>query len=182
MKLKESTSNREQPAEDTYMARVVALTNLGTQPPFEYQGQMTDPQDKMEVTYELVTTSMKDGRPFWVSEELPISKRSKKLAQRYSAYKVDMDADVEEILNRPVMLTIKHSEKGYANVQNVAGVPSGLPVDELRNPTSFFDPWDSKVDVAVFDSFPEFKRNKILAAMNYKESELFKKISMGEEY
>lgn len=181
MKLKDQKSTREQPAEDNYLARIVAITNLGTQPGFEYQGQLTKPAAKMEVTYELVSSNMSDGRPFWVSEELPVSKGSKKLQQRYLAYGVSMDSDVDALINKPVMVTVRHSEKGYANVGNVAGVPGGIPVPELRNPSYLFDPWDESCDVNKFESFPEFKQSNIKRAIDYKDSELFKKLAMESD-
>lgn len=182
MKLREAKSNREQPVEDTYFARIVAITNLGIQPAFEYQGQMTKPTAKMEVTYELVTSSMADGRPFWVSEELPMSKASKNLAQRYAAYGVSMDSDVDALINRPVMVSVKHNKNGYAKIANVAGAPGGVPVAELRNPTYIFDPWDENCDVDKFESFPEFKQNNIKRALDYKDSALFKKLAMDDDY
>lgn len=182
MKLSKSkSSTREQPAEDNYFARIVSVTNLGVQPGFLYMGEMTRPSHKMEVTYELVTTQMSDGRPFWVSEELPASASSKKAAQRFQAYGIPIDSDLHDLLGKPVMVTVVHSEKGYANVRNVAGVPGGISVPDLRNPSFLFDPWGNDLDVDKFNAFPEFKRERIQSATNFEESKLFKTLVLEEE-
>lgn len=177
MKPRSSLKQKEQPSAGTHLARIVAIARLGLQPGFVWQGEMTEDAYKIEITYELVNENMKDGRPFWVSEEVTDTDNEKgKLYQRCMAAGVGID-NLDVLIGRPCMVSVKHNDKGYAKVQNVAGVPNGIPVPELRNPTSLFDIYSSTPDVDMFNSFPEFKRNKITSALDFKETTLFKCIA-----
>jgi len=174
MKPRSSLKQKEQPNAGTHLARVVNITRLGLQPGFQWQGEMTEDSYKIEITYELVSENMKDGRPFWVSEEVTDTDNEKgKLYSRAMAFGVPIN-DVSAFINRPCMVSVKHNEKGYAKVQNVAGVPNGIPVAELRNPSSVFDIYSETTDVDLFHSFPEFKRNKITSALDFKETALYR--------
>jgi len=177
MKPIESKNTREQPNDDNYLSRIVAISNIGTQPAFMYQGEMTKPDPRWEITYELVTTNMNDGRPFWVSEEVPSKIGSKKLASRYMAANVAEGSDAKDLLNKPVMVATKKDAKGYAKVTSVAGVPSGLPVPELRNPTHLFDMFDENLDLDLYNSFSDFKKSKFTRADDFEKSSLYKALS-----
>lgn len=177
MKARSSNKSKEQPSDDNYLGRIVQVTRLGYQPGFLWQGEMTEDKYTVELTYELVTTNMADGRPFWISEEVTDTDNEKgKLYQRCMAAGVSVES-LDQLINRPVMLSTKQNEKGYAKVKNVAGVPNGIPVPELRNPSSIFDIYADQPDVEMFHSFPEFKRNKITSALDFKDTALFKALS-----
>lgn len=177
MKPRSSLKQKEQPSAGTHLARIVSISRLGLQPGFVWQGEQTEDSYKIELTYELVNENMKDGRPFWVSEEVTDTDNEKgKLYQRCMAAGVGID-NLDSLINRPCMVSVKHNEKGYAKVQNVAGVPNGIPVPELRNPTSLFDIYSEVPDVDMFNSFSEFKRNKITAALDFKDTALFKALA-----
>ncbi len=177
MKPIESKATREQPNDDNYLARIVAISNIGTQPPFLYQGQMTKPDPRWEFTYELVTTSMSDSRPFWVSEEVSCKSGSKKLTARYLAAGVPEGSDANDLINKPVMIATKKDEKGYAKVASVAGVPGGIPVPELRNPSHVFDMFDENLDMDLYSSFSDFKKSKFQKAVNFEGSSLHKALA-----
>jgi hypothetical protein len=177
MKARTSNKSKEQPHDDNYLARIVQVTRLGLQPGFLWQNELTDDTYKVELTYELVTTNMADGRPFWVSEEVTDTDNEKgKLYQRCLAAGVATDA-IDQLINKPVMISTKQNEKGYAKIKNVAGVPGGIPVPDLRNPTSVFDIYSTTPMVDDFNSFPEFKRNKITSALDFKETALYKALA-----
>lgn len=177
MKPIESKSQREQPNDDNYFSRIVAVDNIGTQPPFLYQGEMTRPDPRWEITYELVTSDMSDGRPFWLSEEVSSKNGSKKLASRYMAAGVKEGADASELINKPVMLASKKDLKGYARVASIAGVPSGIKVPELRNPTHIFDMFDDNLDMDVYNAFSDFKKSKFAKAIDFNGSALARAIA-----
>ncbi len=173
MKVRSSNTVKEQPGQGNYIARVVALSNLGLQPGFQWQGEEVEPAYKIEITYELVTENMSDGRPFWVSEEVTNTDNEKgKLYQRCMAAGVNV-SDVEALINKPVLVNVKVNEKGYAKVGNVAGVPTGMPAPELRNNTQVFDIYDENPDLDKFNAFPEFKRSKFTKALDFKTTKLY---------
>lgn len=181
MKPRSSSKNKEQPADDNYFARVVQITRLGLQPGFVWEGEDVEPEYKIELTYELVTTDMADGRPFWVSEEVTDKDSPKSnLYQRVVAANGNIE-DITSIINKPVMITTKQNAKGYAKVKNVAGVPSGIPIPELRNPTSIFDIYSENPDVDAFNLFPEFKRNKITQALDFKTTALCRALAASDD-
>ena len=181
MKVRSQQSMREQPVKDNYLARVVALYNLGYQPGFQWQGEEVEPSYKFEITYELVTSEMKDGRPFWVSEEVTNTDNEKgKLYQRCMATNVNIK-NVEELIGKPVMVTVDHNNKGYAKIKNVAGVPNGIPVPELRNPSKLFDVYAEVPDMETWESLSDFTKGKIMKALDFKTTTLSKMVDGDDD-
>ncbi len=173
MQPRKSNTMKEQPKEGTHVARVVGITDLGHQPPFEWQGQQIDSAYKVEVTYELTNSFMEDGRPFHVSEQMTNSDNSKAtLTIRAAAIGANIN-QLESFLEKPCMVTVKYNPKGYANVKGqsaVGGVPDGMPVPALQNPTYLFDIDQPNMD--IWDKMPEFKQKKILAGLDLQKTEL----------
>jgi hypothetical protein len=161
------------------MARVVGLSDLGHQPGFVWSGGEADSAYKLEITYELVNTRMDDGsdysdRPFWVSEEVTNTDSDKgKLKSRLTAAGLPF-VQLEELVTSPLMVTIEHNDRGYSKITNVAGVPAGIEVAHLQNEPVTFDIYSNSPDVEQFKNFPEFKRNKITSALDFKQTPLFK--------
>ena len=163
------------------MARVVGISDLGHQPGFTWSGGEVDSSYKLELTYELVDLKMEDGRPFWVSEDVTNTDNERgKLRSRAAAAGI-MVKDIDSILTKPVMLTIEHNDKGWAKIVNVTGVPQGMTVAELSNPTTYFDLYDENPDVEAFLGFPEFKQNKIRSAIDFDETVLAKALRIEED-
>lgn len=177
MKVRRQTSNKEQPSEGTHIARFVGVTNLGHQPGFTWQGKKIDSQYKLELTYELVTTEMSDGRPFWVSEEVNNTDNNEgNLNSRCIAAGVNIHGSMTDLIDKPVMVTIRHNDKGYPKVTNVSGVPAGIPVPELRNDPQIFDIYAEPPHMEMFQKFPEFKQNKIQDALDFKTTPLYREL------
>jgi len=177
MKIRSSAKAKEQPSAGTHLARVVSLCNLGLQPGFLYQQEMTEDAYKIEITYELVNENMKDGRPFWVSEEVTNTDNEKgKLLQRCLACNISID-NINDILDKTCMVSLKHNDKGYAKINNVAGVPAGIPVPALRNPTVLFDIYSDTPDLDVFRSFTDFKKGKFTSALDFNETKLAQELA-----
>ncbi len=174
MKVRKAQSMREQPPEGTHLARIVGIYDLGHQPGFTWTGGEVDDSYKYELTYELVATEMSDGRNFWVSEEVTNTDNEKgKLRARIVATGSTFD-DITGMITKPVMVSIEHNAKGYAKITNVAGVPTGLPVPELKNETQIFDIYANPSQKELFLSFPEFKQAKIRSALDFNETQLSK--------
>ena len=172
----ESTSSgKTQPKPGTHVARLLGIIDIGLRPPFVYEGKDIQPEYKLELVYELVNSNLEDGRPHVVSEEVTNklsregAKLETKLTKRIAALNGDM-RDPRSMLNQACIVTVKQKEGGWAKIDSVGGVPEGLPVKPLVNPTFFFDLEDPNLE--LFNSFPEFRRNKIMDNLEFVGSKL----------
>lgn len=185
---------KEQPQEGTHAARLLGITDLGHQPGFIYQGSPIESAWKYEFTYELVNHTMEDGRPFVVSEDLTNKDwedektgRASTLVARAKSlmgknYKESM-ADITKLLGAPCMVSVTLNDKGYAKVRGqaaVGSVPFGMEVKELHNESYFFDM--DEPDMDRWEAMPDFKKEKIQAALNFDETDLAKTLAEGDEY
>lgn len=185
---------REQPQQGTHMARLLSVTDLGHQPGFVYQGKEIDAAWKLEFTYELVNHKMEDGRPFVVSEELTNKDwedqktgRASTLVARAKSllnenYRRGME-DLSALLGAPCMVSVVLNDSGYAKVKGqaaVGSIPMGMDVPALTNAVSAFSMDDPDMD--AFEAMPEFKQNKLKAALNYNETQLAKALAESGEY
>ena len=163
------------------MGRTQGLCNLGHQPGFTWAGGEADSAYKLELTYELVNLKMKDDRPFWVSEEITNTDNERgKLLGRCNAAGISIK-NLDAFLDKPVMVTIEHNAKGYSKVVSVTGVPAGVDIGNLVNPTNMFDIYDEHVDLEAFGNMPEFKQEKFRNALDFDETPLAKALRVEDE-
>ena len=181
--------SREQIPEGTYLARLLWLTDLGERPEFNYKGTIIPSAYKIEFTYELVSTKMNSGKPFVISEDIKnnnwedvnTGKRSTFISRCRSLLGTDYKKAVEDpsiLLGCPCSVTIVHNQNGYPKIDGQAGVGSvmqGVEVPELTNKPYIFSL--DEPDMEIWDSFPEFKQNKIQEAINFNETGLAKLIN-----
>ena len=76
--------------------------------------------------------------------------------------------DLANILGKPCLLNVVHTEKGervYANIASVMQVPGGMVVPPQVNPSLFFSL--SAFDAAAFESLPDALKEKIKTAPEY---------------
>jgi len=183
VKSNNSHSNKQKdiPEKGSHLARVVALVDLGHQPAWEYNGETIKDSNKITFTYELVASEMEDGRPHWVSEDLNVSDYesteggiSSTMMKRVRSIDVDNitqdGVDLTKLINLPCLVTITYNKKGYPKVGNVTPVPAGMEVQELRNTPYVFNLDDP--DMNIWDTFPQFVKDKIMRAINFPESSL----------
>ena len=190
---KPDTKASEQPQAGTHVARLVAITDLGHQPGFVYDGKKIESAWKLEFTYELINHFMADGRPFVISEDLTNkdwedikSGRASTLVMRAKSllnenYRSGVE-DITTLLTAPCMVTVTPNEKGYAKIKGqaaVGSVPFGMDVKELHNTPVTFQM--DNPDMDLWSAMPEFKQNKIMAALNFNETELFKIVALDGE-
>ena len=183
----------EQPQAGTHVGRLLSITDLGHQPGFVYDGKKIESAWKLEFTYELVNHFMEDGRPFVISEDLTNkdwedakSGRASTLVMRAKSllnerYREGVE-EITTLLTQPCMITVTHNEKGYAKIRGqaaVGSVPFGMETKELRNPAVTFQM--DNPDMDLWSAMPEFKQNKIMAALNFNETELFKIVALDGE-
>jgi len=175
MKFQEQESTaRENPRVGTHVARLVSIIDLGVRAPFMYEGKETKPTHKFDFTYELVNSIMEDGRPHFVSEEVPNklttpeAKKQSKLTMRVQSLQGDLD-NPKSLLGKPCMVEVAIKNE-WPRITNVSGMPEGMPVKELQNSVTFFDL--EAPDLTIFDSIPEYKQKRVKANVNYNGSKL----------
>lgn len=180
----------DRPQGGTHVARLVGLTDLGHQPGFEYKGSEIPSSWKIEFTYELPNSRTKDGRPHWISEEVKVNDFEGKgitstMMARVRTIDKDNDTndgkDLTKMLNKPCMVTVTVTETGYVKLKgqaSVSGIPMGMEVPELENDTFVFDMDDP--DMELYETFPEFKKEKLKAAINYNETALAKELALED--
>lgn len=181
---------KDYPQGGTHMARLVGLTDLGHQPGWELKGQEIPSAWKIEFTYELPNSKMKDGRPHWISEEVKVSDyESKGIISTMMARVRTLDKaneshdgqDLSKLLNKPCMVTITVPEDGYPKLKGqaaVSGIPMGMEVPSLENETFVFDM--DEPDMELWETFPEFKKEKIKRALNYEETSLARELALED--
>lgn len=176
--------NRDNPEERVHMARIVGVVDLGEQPEWELHGETKPAEDKVEWVYELPKSLMKDGRPHWVSEDIPVNFNvsesdpnfSGKLAKRCMAagFKpADLDDDniLRRVLGKPVMVDVI-IKKGYPKVSSVTGCPPDFDVPALVNEVFMFD-WDSPTVAQDFENLRSpLTKKKIQQSNNFPGSKL----------
>lgn len=178
--------SKEQPELTTHMARLVGLVDLGHQPGYEYQGKKIESSWQIEFTYELPRALMEDGRPHFVSEQVKVDDyEGKSIVSKMMSRVRTLDPenisndgkDLAALLGKPCMVTLSPGNNGYVKLKGqaaVGGVPLGVEVPPLVNPTFVFDMEDPDMD--LFYSFPQFKQERIVAAINYEETELCRQL------
>ena len=171
-----------------YPARIVQIVDMGLQAQRPFQGKEKAPANEVMFTYELVDSFMVDAdgkeledKPRWVSETMPIYNIEKadkaKCTQRYKAVDPNnaFGGDFAQLVDIPVNVSIVQNvqgEKIYINVANIAAMrpKDAAKCPPLKNPVKVFD-LDAP-DVEVFNSFPDWVKEKIQKNLNYNGSAL----------
>jgi hypothetical protein len=178
------TKPRDEPVADNHKARLVGIVDLGMQPGYEYQGTPVAAHFQVQFTYEFPDSLMKDGRPHWMSEDMKNSdyfeskKKSSKMMRRVYALdpngtKSNNGKDIKPLLGSPCMVSADFNDRGYLTVMEVTRASgNGEDVGELKNPI-FMCTFDNP-DIEVFRRLPDFKKDKIKAALDFPGSNLEK--------
>lgn len=186
----------EKPQDNNHMARLVGLVDLGEQPEWVYQGEVQPAQEKVLYLYELVSHEMKDGRPFWVDEDVNRNDYPGELGGRKGtpskmmkrAYALNMDVFEDQgrilspLVNSPCFVTTKVDEKGWCKIKEVSGCPEGIPVPELRNPVILFSMDDEDIDFSTWDRLSNLTKKKIQQANNFPESPLARALAESDAF
>ena len=133
----------EKPSAGSVAARCYGIIDLGTQHG-EYAGEKYTKHEVM-ILWEL-DEKMTDGKPFVVNKRYTASLNEKANLRkdleswRSRAFTDEELAgfDLSTIIEKPCMLTITLTEKGYAKVVGVSPLPKGLNAPELQNETINF--------------------------------------------
>jgi hypothetical protein len=172
---------------DVYPSYLVQIIDLGLQPQKAFKGKEKPPVQEVMFTYELSDCFMLDDegkedekKPRWISETLPfygLFADKAKSTMRYYAFDPTeaFDGDITKAIGMPCNLTTANNvvgEKTYTNVANVAGISAkkAAAMNELKNPLKVFD--CDEPDMEVFNSLPDWIKDKIKANLNFKGSVL----------
>jgi hypothetical protein len=152
-------------------ARCIRLIDVGTQ--FgEYLGKETAAR-KVVISFELPTELMPDGefagKPFIVSKFYTASLGEKAnlrrdlISWRGREFSADELAgfDAKNILGKPCMVQVTHTEKGKAKIAAITAVPKGLVVPPQVNETVYFSLERDEFQVNTFDSLGKYYREMI---------------------
>lgn len=154
-----------------HIARCIGLIDLGTQQG-EYQGKTTYAR-KIVIRWELPNELMSDGewagQPFVVSQFYTASLSEKanlrKVLEgwRGKPFTPDelMGFESKNLLDKPCMVNITHTEKKKAKVTGVAQVPKGMTVPGRVNDLLYFSLESSEFKQATFDALPKFFQEMI---------------------
>ncbi len=162
-----------------HVARCIGLIHIGTIP-VTFQGD-TKYMNKVRLTFELPTElkEFKEGegeRPYSISGEYTLSLHEnatlRALLESWRGKKFTEDElatfDIEKLVGKPCMVNVVHTEKNgktYANIAGISPVPKGMQVPDQINPSKvlLYDKWDQD----VFDSLPDFLKEKIKSSDQY---------------
>jgi hypothetical protein len=104
-----------------------------------------------------------ESKPRWQSKEYNVTS-SGAIAKLVEALSPGSQ-NISDILGKPCLVQIGSTSGGKAKVTTVTPPIDGMTVGELENPTKVFD-MDAP-DLEVYNSLPNFIKNKIKAAKNY---------------
>lgn len=177
----------------TYPIRVAQIIDLGLQPQRPYQGEEKPPAHELMFTYEFLDEFCLDDegnedldKPRWLSETMPLRSlkaEKAKSTQRYGALDPNDTVDGDFSLLGGVAANaaiVQNAGKGanagkvYNNIQALSAM---RPKDAAKAPELKKEPkvfvLDSP-DLEVFNSLPDWLKDKIKSNLEYQGSELQK--------
>ena len=176
LKLKEIKSTKDYPrlADDSYLARIVSVIDLGVQPQTDWQTkEKVDSKQIIMITFEtpdeMLTYTNKDDeevtKPHWISKDYPLSNHEKSgLMKLITNVKPDC-TDLDELINIPCMITVGSTATGNAKITGVNKPMKSAVVGDLVNETKFFD--FDEPNLELFNGLLPWIQKKIKGADNY---------------
>ena len=180
-------AEKQEDLDGVYPARLVQVIDLGLQPQRDYNGAPVAPKYSVYFTFELCDTFMLDkegkeieDKPRWISYEIPLyplvadRAKSTKLAAALDPDSL-LNGDFSQMVGFPLNVSLTTTHKGEKTFTNVVGVSQmrakdAAKLEELKNPTKVFDL--DKPDLDVFNSLPDWLKNKIKGNLGYASSKL----------
>ncbi len=181
----QGTRERKLPPTGTHVARVTGLVYLGTAlSPYKTNDGKDKYMNEVRIQWELpnekeVFKPGDDPKPFVVNKKMTLSMFKKSTLRPFVEGIIgttlhDDEADnfdIDEILGKPCLLAIAH-ETGkdgskYVAIQSASPLVRGMSCPEAFNTPKVlsFEKWDQQ----LFDSMPEFIRERIMASKEYRE-------------
>jgi len=175
MQIPESKSQRELVPKGTHPARLIQIIDIGTQIP---KNPANAPQRKLRITFELVKQLRDFGgtmKPLIISRDYTFTTSEKghlrDMILSFCGVDISKDKsfDITLTLGKAALVSVVHSDDGkYDNISSVIGVPTGMEVDKPFNPTICLSLDPTEFNEKVFDSLPDFLKQKITPTQEYK--------------
>jgi hypothetical protein len=161
-----------------HLGRCIKLIDLGTQ--FgEYQGQPTSSR-KVAISFELPNELMAEGefagKPFIVTKIYTASLSEKANLRKDLVNWRGREFTPEElsgfesknILGKPCMVNVTHTDKGKAKVSGVSALPRGFECPPQVNRSVYFSLESKEFDGQVLETLSKFYREMIIQSPEYK--------------
>lgn len=165
-----------------YIARCYKMLHIGTN--LETIDGKTQLMNKVRIGWELPTETKvfdeaKGEQPLVIDQEYTLSMNEKSNLRKMLASWRGKDFseeqaksfDITTLIGIPCMLNIIHKpaktgDKVYQNIGSVSPMPKGVPCPDQVNKNQIlqYDNFDTK----LFDSLPDFIKNKVLTSVEYK--------------
>jgi hypothetical protein len=174
-------TNYEPVPAGNYPARCYSMIHIGNVVE-EFQGEKKT-MNKVRLTWELPTETKvfkeeKGEQPYVLSKDFTLSMHEKSTLRKWleawrgKGFTNDESAafDITKLVGKPCMVNVIHTTKGdkaYANISGVSAMPKGLNCPEQMNPSVIFSVLE--FDQKVFETFPDFLKDKIKSSKEYKE-------------
>jgi len=150
-------------AQGTYLARCYGWIDLGTQES-NFGGKLKK-QRKLRILFELPTELDEEGKPETISQNYTaILSKDANLRRDLESWRgraftpAELEAfDIDNVIGKPCMVTIKHVErngKTYADITAVTSVMKGTVVPPQITPTMTFN--TEKWDQSAYAALPEY--------------------------
>jgi hypothetical protein len=165
-----------------FIARCVSMVHVGTVLE-EFQGEKKQ-MNKVRITWELPTELVvfkeeKGEQPFTLSKEFTLSLHERatllKFLESWRGKQFTKEEivkfDVAKLVGIPCMLNVLHkvsktSGKTFADISTVSAMPKGIQAPGQINPSILFSV--NEFDEALFNTFPDFLKDKIKSSAEYK--------------
>jgi hypothetical protein len=174
----------------TYPARVVHIIDLGMQEQRAYADKVKPPVNMVAFTYEFADEFLKDedgndieDKPRHLTEMMPIYQLSADKAKstlRYNALDPAgaFDGDFSALVGLPCLVTVVHNpnKKTGGVYENIGGISPMREKDAAKAPELVYPPLTfdlDEPDLAVFEQFPQFVRDRITNGLEYEGSKLY---------
>jgi len=165
-----------------YIARCYKMLHIGTN--LETIDGKTQLMNKVRIGWELPTETKvfdeaKGEQPLVIDQEYTLSMNEKSNLRKMLASWRGQDFseeqaksfDITNLIGKPCMVNIihKHAKTGdkvYQSIGSVSPMPKGVPCPDQVNKNQILQ-YDN-FDTNLFDSLPDFIKNKVLTSVEYK--------------
>ena len=179
-----------------YIARCYKMLHIGTN--LETIDGKTQLMNKVRIGWELPTETKvfdeaKGEQPLVIDQEYTLSMNEKSNLRKMLASWRGKDFsteqansfDITQLIGVPCMLNIIHKpskqgDKMYQNIGSVSPMPKGVPCPEQVNKTQILQ-YDN-FDEALFNSLPDFIKNKVVTSVEYKAMTLPNSTEMNHSH
>lgn len=169
----------EQASAGNHVARCVGMIDLGTQQS-DYQGKTTHARKivlRFELPNELIADGEYAGRPFIVgkfytaslSEKANLRKDLESWRGRPFTPEELAGFDSKNILDKPCMVNVVHTEKGKAKIASIAPIPKGMQTPPRINDILYFSLERDEFDGKIYEGLSDFYKGEILKSPEWAE-------------